>query len=79
MISTEDVTHEFRTNRMVTDSERTSNGRLCPFCPVESFEHAEKFPPDGTDINGHHRTRSGFTGLETDIKRIRPGTSVNPV
>ena len=40
---------------MVTDSERTSNGRLCPFCPVESFEHAQNFPPDGTDINGHHR------------------------
>ena len=51
-ISTGDVTHEFRTNRMVTDSERTSNGRLCPFCPVESFEHAQNFPPDGTDITG---------------------------
>ena len=60
---------------MVTDSERTSNGRLCPFCPVESFEHAQNFPPDGTDINGHHRTRNGFTGLETDLKRIRPDTN----
>ena len=57
---------------MVTDSERTSNGRLCPFCPVESFEHAQNFPTDGTDINGHQRTRNGFTGLETDLKRIRP-------
>ena len=56
---------------MVADSDRTSNGRLCPFCPVESFEHVQNFPPDGTDINGHHRTRNGFTGLETDIKRIR--------
>ena len=74
-ISTGDVTHEFRTNRMVTDSERTSNGRLCPFCPMESFEHAQNFPPDGTDINGHHRTRNGFTGLETDIKRIRTDTN----
>ena len=70
-ISTGDVTHEFRTNRMVTDSDRTSNGRLCPFCLVESFEHVQNFPPDGTDINGYHRTRNGFTGLETDIKRIR--------
>ena len=49
-ISTGDVTHEFRTNRMVTDSNRTSNGSLCPFCPVESFEHVQNFPPDGTDI-----------------------------
>ena len=56
---------------MVTDSDRTSNGRLCPFCPVESFEHVQNFPSDGTDINGHHWTRNGFTGLETDIKRIR--------
>ena len=70
-ISTGDVTHEFRINRMVTDSDRTSNGRLCPFCPVESFEHVQNFPPDVTDINGHHRTRNGFTGLETDSKRIR--------
>ena len=60
---------------MVTDSDRTSNGRLCPFCPVESFEHVQNFPPDGTDINGHHRTRNGFTGLETDIKRIRTDTN----
>ena len=51
-MSTGDVTHEFRTNRMVTDSERTSNGRLCPFCPVESFEHAQNFPLDATDITG---------------------------
>ena len=57
---------------MVMDSDRTSNGRLCPFCPVESFEH---FPPDGTDINGHHRTRNGFAGLETDIKQIRRDTN----
>ena len=70
-ISTGDVTHEFQTNGMVMDSDRTSNGRLCPFCPVESFEHVQNFPPDGTDINGHHRTRNRFTGLETDIKRIR--------
>ena len=84
-ISTGDVTHEFRTNRTVTDSDRTPNGRLCPFCPVESFEHVQNSPPDGTDINGHHRTRTdinghhrtrnGFTGLETDIKRIRTDTN----
>ena len=74
-ISTGDVTHEFRTNRTVTDSYRTSNGRLSPFCPVESFEHVQNFPPDRTDINGHHRTRNGFTGLETDIKRIRTDTN----
>ena len=60
---------------MVTDSDRTSNGCLYPFCPVESFEHVQNFPPDGTDINGHHRTRNGFTGLETDIKRIRTDTN----
>ena len=57
---------------MVTDSERTSNRRLCPFAPVESFEHAKNFPSDGTDIKGYQRTRNGFTGLETDIKRIQP-------
>ena len=51
-MSTGDVTHEFRTNRMVTDSDRTSNGRLCPFYPMESFEHVQNFPPDGTDITG---------------------------
>ena len=38
---------------MVIDSNHTSNGRLCPFFPVESFEDALNFPPDGTDINGH--------------------------
>ena len=74
-ISTGDVTHEFRTNSMVMDSDRTSNGRLCPFCPVESFEHVQNFPPDRTDINGHHRTRNGFTRLETDIKRKRTDTN----
>ena len=74
-ISTGDVTHEFRTNRIVTDSDLTSNGRLSPFCPVESFEHVQNLPPDRSDINGHHRTRNGFTGLETDIKRIRTDTN----
>ena len=70
-ISTGDVTHEFRTNRIVTDSDRTLNGHLSLFCPVECFEHVQNFPPDRTDINGHHRTRNRFTRLETDIKRIR--------
>ena len=59
----------------VTDGDSTSNGRLSPFCPVESFEHVQNFPPDRMDINGHHRTRNGFTGLETDIKRIRTDTN----
>ena len=63
--------HEFRTNRIVTDSDRTSNGRLSPFCPVD----VQNFPPDRTDISGHQRTRNGFTGLETDIKRIRTDTN----
>ena len=57
---------------MVTDNDRTSNGCLCP---LDSFEHVTNFPPDGTDINGHHRTRNGFTRLETDIKRIRTDTN----
>ena len=74
-ISTGDVKQEFRTNHMVTDSDRTSNERLCPFCPVESFEYVQNFPPDGTDINGHRRTRNGFTRLETDIKQIRTDTN----
>ena len=69
-ISTGDVTHKFRINRMVTDSDCSSNGRLCPFCAVESFEHVQNFPPDGTDINRHQWTKNGFTRLETDIKRI---------
>ena len=51
-ISIGDVTHEFRTNRIVTDSDCTSNGRLSPFCPVESFEHVQNFPPDRTDSTG---------------------------
>ena len=74
-ISTGDETHQYRTNRKVTDSDSTSNGCLCPFCPVESFEHVQNFPSDGTDINGHRRTRNGFTRLETDIKRIRTDTN----
>ena len=57
------------------DSDRTSNGRPSPFCPVESFEHVQNFPPDRTDINGHYLTRNGFTGLEMDIKRIRTDTN----
>ena len=60
---------------MVRDSDRTSNGRLCPLCPLESFEHVQNFPPDGTDINRHHRTRNGFAELETDIKQIRMDTN----
>ena len=60
---------------MVTGSDRTSNRRLCPFCPVESFEHVQNFPTDGTDINGHHRTRNGLTGLETDMKQILTDTN----
>ena len=67
--------HEFWTNRMITDSDRTSNGHLCPFCPVESFEHVQNFPPDGKDINVHHCSRNGFTGLEMDIKQIRTDTN----
>ncbi|KAH3829194.1 hypothetical protein DPMN_131186 [Dreissena polymorpha] len=65
------VTHEFRTNRKLTYEDRTSDGNLCPFYPVENFEHAQNFPIDGMDVTGHRRTRSGFTGYETDIKRIR--------
>ena len=42
-------------------ADRTSNRRICPFCSVEIFEHAQNFPPDKTDITGHRRTRSGFT------------------
>ena len=42
---------------------------------MESFEHVQNFLPDRTDINGHHRTRNGFTRLETDIKRIRTDTN----
>ena len=57
-----DVTHEFRINCMITDSDRTSNGRLCPFCPVESFE----LP---TGWNGHQRTLPD----KERIHRIRNG------
>ena len=49
-ISTGNVTHEFQTNSIVTDIDRTSNGCLSPFCPVESFEHVQNFRTDGTDI-----------------------------
>ena len=45
-ISTGDVTHEFRTNRMVTDSDRTSNGRLCLFKTSQRMERTS------TDITG---------------------------
>ena len=56
------VKHEFRTNRIVTDSYRTSNGCLSPFCPVESFEHVQNFRTDGTDTTGYHRAGNGVTG-----------------
>ncbi|KAH3786425.1 hypothetical protein DPMN_164532 [Dreissena polymorpha] len=68
-------THEFRTNRKLTYADRTSNGGLCPFYRVENFEHAQNFPTDGTDVIGHRRTSSEFTGYETDIKRIRTNTN----
>ena len=42
-------------------NDRTSNLRLCPFSLVESFEHAQNFKPDETDITGRRRTWSGFT------------------
>ena len=29
-----------------------SNGRLCPFCPMESFQQAQNLKPDETDIAG---------------------------
>ena len=63
-ISTVDVTHEFRTNRMLTDNDHTPNGGLCPFCRVEIFEHAQNFP-----MNRQRRTRSGFIEKETEMKR----------
>ncbi|KAH3716134.1 hypothetical protein DPMN_058852 [Dreissena polymorpha] len=69
-IRTGGVTHEFRTNRKLTYEDRTSNGGRSLFYPVENFEHAHNFPTDGTDVTGHRRTRSGFTGYETNIKRI---------
>ena len=59
-ISTGYVTHEFRTNRMVTDSDRTSNGCLCPFCPVETFE---------TDIK---RIRTDTNGLKEVLSVTHP-------
>ncbi|KAH3697242.1 hypothetical protein DPMN_084734 [Dreissena polymorpha] len=68
------VTHEFRINLKLTYEDRTSNRDLCPFYPVENFEHAQNFPTEGTDVTGHRRTMSGFTGYETDIKRIRTDT-----
>ena len=54
------VTNFISSNSLYND--RTSNGRLCPFCLVESFEHAQDFKPDETDITGYRRTRSGLTG-----------------
>ena len=45
-ISIGDIMHEFRTNRMLTDRDRTSNRCLCPCCLVEIFEHAQNFPPE---------------------------------
>ena len=35
---------------MLMDRDSTSNRHLCPFCTVESFEHAQNFPPDNMDI-----------------------------
>ncbi|KAH3882344.1 hypothetical protein DPMN_006279 [Dreissena polymorpha] len=64
-----------RCNARVPNKDRTSNGDLCPFYPVENFEHAQNFPTDRTDVTGHRRTRSGFTGYATDIKRIRTDTN----
>ncbi|KAH3791344.1 hypothetical protein DPMN_144827 [Dreissena polymorpha] len=40
-ILTGGVTHEFRTNRKLTYEDRTLNGDLCSFYPVENFEHAQ--------------------------------------
>ena len=51
-------------------NDLTSNGRLCPFCPVESFEHAQNFQLEETDITGHRQTRSGCTGQKMNINRI---------
>ena len=51
-LSTGDVTHEVRTNRTVTDSDRTSNGLLSPFCLGGKFWTCSKLP---TGRNGHHR------------------------
>ena len=58
--------HKFRTNHMVTDNARTSNGRLCLFCPVESL----KLP---TRWNGHQRTspdKERIDGIRNGIKQI---------
>ncbi|KAH3690436.1 hypothetical protein DPMN_193754 [Dreissena polymorpha] len=74
-IRTGGVPQEFRTNRKLKYEDSTSNGDLCPFYPVENMEHAQNLPTDGTDVTGLRRTRSGFTGYETDIKRIRTDTS----
>ena len=39
---------------------------------MESFEHAQNFPPDGTDITGQGAHSPDF---ETDIKQIRTNTN----
>ena len=67
---------------MLTNRYRTSSGRLCTFCPVESFEHAQNFPPDGTDIPDiveigadppdRKRTQSGYERTRTDEMMFYP-------
>ncbi|KAH3725202.1 hypothetical protein DPMN_051037 [Dreissena polymorpha] len=52
-IRTGDVMHEFRTNSKLTYEDCTHNGGLCPFYPLENFEHAQNVP---TERNGYHRT-----------------------
>ena len=81
-ISTGQGTYEYRAKRTSAHWYRTSNGCrypvngcLYPVASVPSFEHAQNFLPDKTDITGHRRTRNANAGRETDMERIWTDTN----
>ena len=64
------LTHENRTNRILTHKKRASTEHLYPVVSVRSFEHVENLPTDKTGQNGYNLTRNAFTARGTDKKRM---------
>ena len=58
------LTHENRTNRILTHKKRSSTKLLYPVAAVRSFEHVQNLPTDNTGQNGYYLTRSAFAHEE---------------
>ena len=69
------LTHENRTNCILTHKKRSSTEHLYPVASVRSFEHVQNLPMDKAGQNGYYLTRNTFTAWGTDKKRMWTDTN----